>query len=229
LLKEIVSTRGRQSSDHRLRCARAVTLIVLLISLHVRAQDPNSEAKEHYRQGTAAYNLGRYRDAAQEYERAYELTLDPALLFNVAQAYRLAGERQKAVLTYRSYLRTAPEGDRRAIAEAKLKELEAALNFDDPFAGGAGAPTPSPARATVPPPSPPAPGPRFVESAAAPASLAARTPASDSGAPSNQPIYQRWTFWAGVGGAAAAIVIVAILASGSATSPPKTDLGSMRF
>ena len=43
------------------------------------------------RKATAAYNLGRYTEAAKEYETAYEKTLDPNMLFNVGQAWRLAG------------------------------------------------------------------------------------------------------------------------------------------
>src|SRR4029077_15087755 len=81
------------------------------------------QAREHYRKGTAAYNIGHYADAAPEYEATYEITLDPVALFNTAQAYRLAEENQKAVLAYKGYLRAAPAGPQREIAQQKLDEL----------------------------------------------------------------------------------------------------------
>jgi tetratricopeptide (TPR) repeat protein len=230
---------------------QALVLIAFLsAAVNVAAEEPTTEAKEHYRKGTAAYNLGRYREAAQEYERAYELTLDPALLFNVGQAYRLAGDRQKAVIAYRSYLRSAPEGDRRAVAEAKLKELESALNFDDPFAdegtSGARSPRATPQAAQSPPaperaapePAGRQPAPRAEPSfVAVPAPSPAPEPErprivtqrqDDRAAPDGVPLYQRWPFWAAVGGAIAAAVVVAVVVS-SGSSAPKTDLGTMKF
>jgi tetratricopeptide (TPR) repeat protein len=227
------------------RWAILAAITVVLASFSVQAQPVSGDAKDFYRKGTAAYNLGRYREAAQAYERAYELTLDPALLFNVAQAYRLAGDREKAVLTYRSYLRSAPQGDRRGVAEAKLKELEAALNYDDPFAPSAGTapvgaapytsspPPPHPPEATVREVTPAPPDLRATTEPAAPRpELIGAVAPSDASASSHraEPVYERWPFWAVVGGAAAAVLIVAIVAtSGSSASPPQTDLGSMRF
>src|SRR5262245_42356196 len=86
---------------------RRLTPVALLLLLASRAWavDPvipaSDEAKAHVRKATAAYNLGRYIEAAKEYEAAYEQTLDAKLLFNVAQAYRLAGDREKAITAYR--------------------------------------------------------------------------------------------------------------------------------
>src|SRR5260370_42391575 len=62
-------------------------------------------ARDHYRKGKVLFDLQRYLEAAKEYEAAYELKDDPALLFNIGQAYRLANEPQKAIGAYKSYLR----------------------------------------------------------------------------------------------------------------------------
>src|SRR5258706_15309100 len=67
--------------------------------------DNVAEAKEHFKKATSAYALGRFPDAALEYERAYELLPDPALLYNAAQANRIAGSKQRALLLYQNYLR----------------------------------------------------------------------------------------------------------------------------
>lgn len=50
--------------------------------------DPNVvEAKAEYRAGSDAYALGNYEEAVLHFERAYELSQQPALLFNLGQSY----------------------------------------------------------------------------------------------------------------------------------------------
>lgn len=45
------------------------------------------EAKSEYRAGSDAYALGNYEEAVLHFERAYELSQEPALLFNLGQSY----------------------------------------------------------------------------------------------------------------------------------------------
>lgn len=68
----------------------ATALLLVVAPLRLCA-DETVTAREHYRRGTNAFNLGHYLEAVKEYEAAYQLKEDPALLFNIAQAYRLAG------------------------------------------------------------------------------------------------------------------------------------------
>ena len=52
------------------------------------AEDPTvAEAKAEYKAGSDAYALGNYEAAVGHFERAYELSGEPALLFNLGQAY----------------------------------------------------------------------------------------------------------------------------------------------
>ena len=98
------SPRAGSSAGHRPTCAasigasilptvRRLTFVVWVLALasSARAAEPgnNEEARVHVRQATAAYNLGLYLEAANEYEAAYRQTLDANLLFNIGQAYRL--------------------------------------------------------------------------------------------------------------------------------------------
>lgn len=46
-----------------------------------------AEAQAEYAAGGDAYALGNYEQAVQHFERAYELSQEPALLFNLGQAY----------------------------------------------------------------------------------------------------------------------------------------------
>ncbi|HEX6835694.1 MAG TPA: tetratricopeptide repeat protein [Polyangia bacterium] len=123
-------------------------------------------AREHYQEGTKAYDLGRFDDAAREYEQAYEAKDDPALLFNIAQAYRFGKRYDKAILSYRSYLRRVPDAPNRAEIQSIMVELQRLLDEQKkteskpptdtlqpvaPAAGGATTPSVSP------PPAPAAP------------------------------------------------------------------------
>src|SRR5436309_8446403 len=73
------------------------------------ADEASRIAMEHFRRGTRAYDLGHFNEAAVEYEKAYEAKENPALLYNLGQAYRGLGDHQKALNAYRAYLRNAPD------------------------------------------------------------------------------------------------------------------------
>jgi tetratricopeptide (TPR) repeat protein len=102
-------------------------LAVLTLAAPARAGDATSEAREHFRRGTTLYDLRRYREAAREYEAAYELKDEPALLFNIAQAYRLAAAYDEAIGAYRSFLRRQPRSPNRAEVEERIREMQELL------------------------------------------------------------------------------------------------------
>ena len=84
-------------------CSRVLVVVVGLISggpasRSLGAADETSAAREHAQKGKAFMDLGKYSEAAAEYEAAYAAKPDPALLLNLAQAYRLAGNADKALL-----------------------------------------------------------------------------------------------------------------------------------
>jgi len=85
--------------------------------------DSAADAREHYRRGTNAFNLGHYLEAVKEYEAAYQSKEDPALLFNIAQAYRLAGDYDNAIKFYRSFLRRVPKAKNRHEVDARIQEM----------------------------------------------------------------------------------------------------------
>jgi len=92
-----------------------------------RAQDDVAAAREHFAKGTRAFDLGQYDEAAKEYEAAYKAKDDPALLFNIGQAYRQLGEKVAAVRAYKGYLRRMPDAPNRAVVEARIAELSHAI------------------------------------------------------------------------------------------------------
>jgi tetratricopeptide (TPR) repeat protein len=81
------------------------------------------EARELFTQGQLHYSLGDYEQAITKFRRAYELTSAPGLLFNVAQAHRLAGQCKRALDVYRHFIRLAPESEYRAEADMHVTAL----------------------------------------------------------------------------------------------------------
>jgi hypothetical protein len=110
----------------RLRFLGAV-LAVALVAGSARAddeEDNKAKAREHYIAGTKLFDLGKYQDAIREYELAYQAKDDPALLYNLGQAHRLAGNVAEALRSYRTFLIKVPRAPNKAEVVAKIHELE---------------------------------------------------------------------------------------------------------
>jgi tetratricopeptide (TPR) repeat protein len=205
----------------RLACLAAV---LLRTSPSAAGQTDNAQAaRESARRATAAYNLGQYAEASRDFEAAYKLVQDPALLFNVAQSYRMGGEREKALTTYKSYLRTAPPNavDRKQALRWKM-ELEATTTASVPKDAIPPSPEPTPgadgaervpsvgtrmASPAQPQPREPLVSPK--ESVAVNLQAAPQSVPQSSRADS--PFYGRWWFWTFIGVAAAGAATALIL------------------
>jgi tetratricopeptide (TPR) repeat protein len=75
-------------------------------------------------QGRAFHDAGDYGNAIIAFKEAYVMAPSAGLLFNLAQAYRLAGNCDDAALMYRRYLATGPGVEGRTIAEGHLETVE---------------------------------------------------------------------------------------------------------
>lgn len=83
-----------------------------------------NEAKAAYETGTKKYALGRYEEAAADFEKAYSISSQPAILFNMAQAYRLSGKTERALTLYKSYRSFDPESPFRDEVNKRITELQ---------------------------------------------------------------------------------------------------------
>jgi tetratricopeptide (TPR) repeat protein len=92
------------------------------------AADEKSEARVHYAKGTKAFDLGAYDEAVSEYSLAYRLHDEPALLYNIGQAHRLAGHTAEAIRLYRMYLLRSPNAANQGEVEEKISELQKLLD-----------------------------------------------------------------------------------------------------
>jgi tetratricopeptide (TPR) repeat protein len=91
------------------------------------------KARQLADKGRSYHQAGDYARAIAAFQEAYVLAPSPGLLFNLAQAYRLAGDCDDAAWMYHRYLDTKPATERRTLAENHLATVEkcrhAALQF----------------------------------------------------------------------------------------------------
>ena len=103
---------------------------VMLVATPLRAEGPK-DAKAHYQRGISLYALGDYAGAADEYEKAFSLKADSALLYDAAQAHRRAGHNARALALYENYLAIfGNEVENRKEVQRKIDELRAALEAE---------------------------------------------------------------------------------------------------
>ena len=115
------------------------------------------EMKQHYEKATRAYDVQKYSEAVDEYQKAYEIGGDPAMLYNVAQSYRLADQLPDALRFYRRYLQRSPNARNREDVERKISDLEKTIEERRKAAAAAPAApvAPPPQVVVAPPPAPP--------------------------------------------------------------------------
>jgi tetratricopeptide (TPR) repeat protein len=208
---------------HRLRSFLLVAAVLLAAARGVdAAEDKKAEARRLYDEATAAFGVGNYAEAAEKYEGSFKLHPDAALLYNAAQAYRMAGNRPRALQLYRNFLRIYADNSRAEDARNHVAALEKAIADT-----GQGVPPPTPTAAD------PAAGPvapATAPAAAPAASLTAPPPMADQppalierqapGADGAQPsLLRRPWFWAAVGAVVVGGTIAILLATRQDTYP----------
>ena len=181
---------------------RVLTVAVLLLALAspaaaFAAGDEGAELKAR-----THFAAGEYKEALEIYARLYAETMHPTYLRNIARCHQNLGNPDKAISSFREYLRKARDlpPDQRTEIEGYIAEMEQ-LKQSKTAAPATPAPA-APAPAAPPPPADSSPalvGPPTV--------TASGTRDDDGGA-----FYTRWWFWTivasvAIGGAATAFLL----------------------
>jgi hypothetical protein len=108
-------------------------LVLICWSAPVEAQSQKAiaEAKQNYHDANQLYDMGRFAEAATKYEAAFRLTDQAVLLFNLAQAYRQAGNVKAAKGAYLGYLRRVPNAPEKAEIARHLLEIEQQISEEE--------------------------------------------------------------------------------------------------
>jgi tetratricopeptide (TPR) repeat protein len=98
-----------------------------------KKDDEPALAKRLYETGVLLFDRGEFAEAAAQFEHAYRESPRPELLYNIGSSWDKAGERQKAVESYKKYVASAPDSRevastraRIVVLEREMKDLEAA-------------------------------------------------------------------------------------------------------
>jgi len=102
----------------------AICLVLAATSLASAQEGDLNGAREHYHKATKAFELGAFDEAIREYGEAYRLRDDPAILYNLGQAHRLAEHPVEALHFYKMYLVKVPDASNRAEVAAKIDALQ---------------------------------------------------------------------------------------------------------
>lgn len=110
---------------------RFVCALVILSASATAWADSASDAKSYYQQATADFAVGDFAKAADEYQQAYRLKPDAALLYNAAQSYRLAGNSDKALILYKNYVMMYPDQSNVDEVRNQIEKLKQAIAMQE--------------------------------------------------------------------------------------------------
>jgi tetratricopeptide (TPR) repeat protein len=204
-----------QSPTHHRRHAHATAprtlplLLGLLAAVHLALMprlavaEDEAAGRRHWDRGQELYKLGRFLEAAREFEAGYQVAPRSNFLLNVGHSYRRAQELRRAKTAYEMFLKIDPTSAHRPMVEDLIRTI------DDALSAQADAPVTPPPRSTAttaPPPlasgapPPPAPTPTTPPVDLTPVPNVTQTdpgplPASDS----SSSIFRSPWFWGAVG------------------------------
>jgi hypothetical protein len=205
-----------------------VTLLALVASS--AAASPSDDARAYHEKAKAAFALEKYTQAAESFERAFELKPDPAILYNAALSHRLAGNKERALGLYQNYLRVFGHVGKWMEVETRIDELKKAIAQDHAVATSPPTTT-EPLKGEAPehkPVEPPSGDVRPTPPAAPPPATGANAPvlvARPADAEEARPLTSRPLFWVGVGAGVAAVATVVLFVALSGTKDPVPSMG----
>lgn len=211
----------------------SVVVVIGLLLSNVAFAGRTDEARDHYEKATAHFAVGEFAEAAVEYQAAFKAKPDPALLYDAAQAYRLANNPDKALILYRNYVQLYPNEPNIGEVRTQIEKLKDAVAAAEKAKTAPPTGTNEPTHInSEPSPSSPAAVTTGLEAAAAPAtSSTSAAPVSHSDEPHRAtPIYKKWWLWTAVGvvvaGGVATAVALSTRPSGSWSNAPDVGPGS---
>jgi hypothetical protein len=105
-----------------------VVAVILGCGSLSQAQPDDGEAtavaREAFADGMTSFRLGQWHSAIDWWQRGYRAKPDPGFLYNIAQAYRLAGEPDRALFFYRSFLNAYPKSPSHTEVAERIAQLE---------------------------------------------------------------------------------------------------------
>jgi hypothetical protein len=215
-----------------------LTGVILTLALVLGASLASAATDKRELQAREAFGAGRYQEALDLFVKLYAEKVHPNYLRNIGRCYQNLGEPDKAISSFREYLRQSKSvrPEERQEVEGYIKEME---DLKQQRAAAAATPPPeTTGRPTADPTSDAPSGSSATKvSTKAPVPMAqnpdttsqtrgttlVQTPQPGSGQPPEpedeaKPVYKRWWFWTLIGGAIVGGVAIAAAAGAFSTA-----------
>jgi tetratricopeptide (TPR) repeat protein len=102
-----------------------VCLAVAVPARTASADDPATRsARRHFERGEKLFALGKFDDALEEYQTAFDAKPLPGFLYNIGQCFRNLGDLDQAIFSFKKYLRLEPEAENKEAVERLISDLE---------------------------------------------------------------------------------------------------------
>lgn len=89
------------------------------------ADDPATRAaRRHFERGEKLFALGKFDEALEEYQTAFDAKPLPGFLYNIGQCYRNLGDYDQAIFSFKKYLKLEPDASNKEAVERLIEELE---------------------------------------------------------------------------------------------------------
>jgi tetratricopeptide (TPR) repeat protein len=110
-----------------------LALFAVVLAARVAAADDAAtrSAKRHFDRAQKLYAVAKFRDALDEYQKAFEAKPLPDFLFNIGQCHRNLGDYDAAIFSYKKYLTSAPGAANRAQVEQLIDDLQTKRDQED--------------------------------------------------------------------------------------------------
>jgi tetratricopeptide (TPR) repeat protein len=182
----------------------AIGFLLLAFARTAHAEDAAERAsRRYYERGQKLFNLQKFEQALEQFQKAFDAKPFPGFLFNIGQCHRNLGDYDAAIFSFKRYLRLDPEAENREQVEALIEDLEQKKAEADTERLRLGKRRRDRDREEEPEPP-----------------IERRDGA---------PVYKKWWFWTGVAAVAAAGGVGIYFATKSDGGPPSTDLGHIDY
>ncbi len=109
----------------RLAATIVLVLAVAVVPRVARADDPATRASRRYfERGEKLFALGKFDEALDEYQKAFDAKPIPDFLFNIGQCYRNLNNYDQAIFSFQKYLKLEPDAPNKDSVQQLIDDLE---------------------------------------------------------------------------------------------------------
>ena len=81
-------------------------------------------AKRYFANGEKLFALGKFDEALEQYQQAFEAKPLPGFLYNIGQCYRNLGNFDQAIFSFRKYVALEPDAPNKEAVQRLIDDLE---------------------------------------------------------------------------------------------------------